>query len=161
MYKKIIVIGCSGSGKTTFSTKLAHILDYPLYYLDSIYWKEDCTHISRNELISETKEIFKEDKWIIDGNFRNTLELRIRACDLIYFFDIPRERCIEGVYSRVGKVRSEMPCNLPVDDELISFINNFNSDVKPLIYKLFAKYPDKKVVTFHSRDEADKYLNQL
>ena len=33
-YKKIAVIGCPGSGKTTFSKKLAAITALPLYNLD-------------------------------------------------------------------------------------------------------------------------------
>lgn len=48
-YKKIAVIGCSGSGKTTFSKKLASITGLPLYHLDLIYWKSDATHLQRPE----------------------------------------------------------------------------------------------------------------
>lgn len=48
-YKKIAVIGCPGSGKTTFSKQLATITKLPLYQLDLIYWKCDATHLSRPE----------------------------------------------------------------------------------------------------------------
>ena len=43
-YKKIAVIGCPGSGKTTFSKQFATITKLPLYQLDLIYWKCDATH---------------------------------------------------------------------------------------------------------------------
>lgn len=36
-YKKIIVLGCSGSGKSTFSKKLSKKTGLPLYYLDMLY----------------------------------------------------------------------------------------------------------------------------
>ena len=158
-FKKIIVIGCSGAGKTTFSKKLAKTVNLPLYNLDTLYWKLDATHITREELIQKQQEIFKKDEWIIDGNFRNTLELRIAQAELIYYFDIPRKICIDGVTTR--KNRDELPCDLPVNDELINFINNFETDVKPMIEKLFRKYPDKKVITFISRENADLYLQEL
>lgn len=159
IYKKIIVIGCSGAGKSTFSKKLTKIIDTPLYNLDTFYWKADATHISRGELIEKQKDVFKTENWIIDGNFRNTLEMRVEQAELIFFFDIPKETCIDGVKNRNN--RDEIPCVLPVNDELIDFINNFDRDVKPMILNLLEKYQDKKVITFHSRSEADEYLENL
>lgn len=158
-YKKVIIIGCSGSGKSTFARKLAELTSLPLYYLDMLYWKEDCTHISRADFIKKQEEIFKENEWIIDGNFRNTLELRIRECELIFFFDMPAEVCINGVLSR-GK-RPDMPCLLPADGELIDYIKNYNSDCKPLVLSFFLKYPDKKIITFHSHKDVDDYIQNF
>lgn len=162
-YNKIIVIGCSGSGKTTFSLKLAKLVSIPLYHLDGIYWKEDATHITRRKLKSAQKKIFKNDKWIIDGNFRSTLEMRIKEAELIFFFDIDTADCLNGAINRVKnkEERVDLPCELPVNDELITFIKNFNTDVKPLILKYFKKYHRKEVVTFHSRAEADVYIEKL
>ena len=34
--KKIIIIGCPGSGKTTFAEKLQRATNLPLYYLNAI-----------------------------------------------------------------------------------------------------------------------------
>ena len=55
----------------------------------------------------------------------------------------------------------ELPCELPVNDVLIEFVNNFEKDVKPIIMNLIKKYSYKKVMTFHSRREADEYLINL
>lgn len=51
--KKIIVIGCPGSGKTTFAEKLRDKLGIPLFYLDAIWHKPDRTHIPREEFGSK------------------------------------------------------------------------------------------------------------
>lgn len=156
-YKKIAVIGCSGAGKSVFSRKLAAVTGLPLYHLDLIYWREDCTHIDRTKFILKQKQIIKQDCWIIDGNFRNTLEYRIKAAELIFFFDLPTEVCLKGAMNR-GK-RPDMPCILPADDELKNFIVNYNKTTKPLVLALFDKFPDKKVITFHSHQDADEYIN--
>ena len=50
--KKIIIIGCPGSGKSTFARNLAAKTNLPLYYLDMLYWNADKTIVS--------KEVFRE-----------------------------------------------------------------------------------------------------
>ena len=83
--EKIIVIGSPGAGKSSFSKKLKNITKLPLYHIDMLYHKKDGTHITKEELEEKLKEIFKTDKWIIDGNYQKTLELRINECDTIFF----------------------------------------------------------------------------
>ena len=46
---RAIIIGPGGAGKSYFSKQLAGITNLPLYHLDNIFWKEDRTHISRDE----------------------------------------------------------------------------------------------------------------
>lgn len=43
---KVIVLGCSGSGKSTFAIKLREKTGLPLFHLDNIWWKSDRTHIT-------------------------------------------------------------------------------------------------------------------
>lgn len=157
--RKIIVIGCPGSGKSTFSRKLAEITKIPLYHLDAIYWKEDCTHISRAKLISKQRKILKTEQFIIDGNFKSTLKMRIKKADLVFLFDLPTDICIYGATHRKGK-RPEMPCELPANDELINFIKDFNTDVKPKMIHLLKQH-NSNLITFHSHNEADTYLDNI
>ena len=67
--KKIIVLGCPGSGKSTFSKRLHALTQMPLYHLDQIWWKPDRTNISRDEFDERLKEILDQDEWIIDGSY--------------------------------------------------------------------------------------------
>lgn len=108
-YKKVVVIGCPGAGKSTFSRKLHTVTNLPLFHMDAIYWNKDCTHITREELIEKQKKIFEIDSFIIDGNFKSTLELRIKEADIVFLFDLPTETCIDGAKNRKGN-RPEMPC---------------------------------------------------
>ena len=99
--KKVIVIGCPGSGKTTFAEKLSEESGLPLYYLDAIWHKPDRTHISRDDFDKRLHEILSEEKWIIDGNYSRTIELRLSACDTVFLFDLPTELCIQGATERL------------------------------------------------------------
>lgn len=160
-YKKIIVIGCSGSGKSTFSRRLAEKTGLPLYSLDNIWWKSDRTHIERDNFIQIQSDIMKTDSWIIDGNFRSTLEYRIKNSDMVFFLDIPVEDCINGYFERFGKPREDCPLiDTEIDYELIEYIKNFNNECKPIIIDLLAKYKTN-VITFKSRNEIDFYLENI
>ena len=159
MERKMIVIGCPGAGKSTFARGLAEKTGIDLYHLDAIYWRKDCSHISRAKLIAEQKKILKKDSFIIDGNYKSTLEMRIEKADLVFLFDLPVEVCIYGATHRRGK-RPEMPCELPDGDELVEFIKSFNAEVKPIIDDLLERY-NSKVIVFHSHEEADDYLRGI
>ena len=158
--KKIIVIGCPGSGKTTFAEKLKDKIGLPLFYLDAIWHKPDRTHISREEYDARLAEILALDAWIIDGNYSRTIESRMVACDTVFLFDLPTEVCLDGAISRLGKERYDMPwCDTELDPGLKEEIEAFPSKNLPTIYALIDKYKDgRSVVIFKSREQADAFL---
>lgn len=160
---KVIIIGCPGSGKTTFAEKLHKCTELPLYYLDAIWHKPDKTHISREGFDKRISEIFNENKWIIDGNYKRTIEMRLKECDTVFLFDLPTEVCLQGANERIGKGRYEMPwIETELDPEFKRLIEDFPNDTIPYIYELIDKYKEEKeIIIFKSRKEADEYINKL
>ena len=160
--KKIIVIGCPGSGKTTFSEKLKDKTELPLFYLDVIWHKADRTHISREEFDERLAQILALDEWIIDGNYSRTIECRIEASDTVFLFDLPTDVCLEGAIARLGTKRIDMPwIDTELDPKLKEQIEKFRIEILPEIYELLEKYKDgKKIVIFTSREEADGFVRK-
>ncbi len=107
--KKILVIGCPGSGKSTFARHLRDITGLPLYYLDMIWHKADKSNITESEFDCKLSRILSKDKWIIDGNYKRTLKARLEKCDMVLWLDYPTELCLQSVKSRIGKPREDMP----------------------------------------------------
>lgn len=161
--KKIIVIGCPGSGKSTFSRKLHKITGIPLYHLDMMYWNEDKTTVEREVFIHKLSKTLEMNEWIIDGNYKSTMELRMKACDTVIFLDYPLEVCLNGIMERMGKPRSDIPWveNEFDDTEFIETIKNYNLNNKPEVIELLNKYSYKKIYIFKSRIEADNFLSRL
>lgn len=157
--QKVIIIGCPGSGKSTFARKLHEITGIPLYYLDMIWWRDNKTTITAEEFNVKLEGIFAEDRWIIDGNYLRTLEKRLRECDTVFFLDMHTELCIRGIVERVGQKRDDMPwIEENVDEEFLQFVQEFNSHTRPEILKLLECYPDKKTITFLSHAEINEYF---
>ena len=157
--KKIIVIGCPGSGKTTFAERLRDKTGIPLFYLDAIWHKPDRTHISRENFDARLSEILALDSWIIDGNYSRTIERRIAACDTVFLFDLPTQVCLDGAISRLGKGRYDMPwIDTELDPNLKREIEEFPIKNLPFIYELLKKQSDKNIVVFKSRQQSDDFL---
>ena len=158
--KKVIVIGCPGSGKSTISRELHNKTGIPLYHLDMMYWNADKTTVEKSVFLERLSVVLEKDEWIIDGNYGSTMELRMAACDTVIFLDCPLDVCLDGIRERRGKPRSDMPWIETEEDwEFIEFIRNYNEQQKPKVLELLEKYGDKNIVIFKSREEADAFLN--
>ena len=158
--KKIIVIGCPGSGKSTVSRALHNKTGIPLYHLDLMYWNADKTTVEKSVFLERLSVVLEKDEWIIDGNYSSTMELRMAACDTVIFLDYPLDVCLDGIRERRGKPRSDMPwIETEEDSEFIEFIKNYNEQQKPKVLELLEKYSDKNIIIFKSREEADAFLN--
>ena len=158
--KKVIVIGCPGAGKSTFSRKLSEKTGLPLYYLDMIWHLPDRTTLSRDEFAARLEEIMAGEEWILDGNYLHTMPLRLRHCDTVFLFDLPLYECISGAESRVGKEREDMPwIEETLDKEFRQWIVDFPANQLPVIQNLLSGYGDAlNVIVFRSREDADAFL---
>lgn len=160
---KIIVIGCPGSGKSYLSKTLSLAYHLPLTHMDCIFWQRDWKHITRDELRLKIQEIMQSDDWIIDGNYASTLEDRFAKADRIYFLDLPIDVCLDSAIKRSGQKRSDLPTFLEevIDQDFIDFIKNFGETDRKVILSCIEKYPEKELFTFHTREEVNRYIQNL
>lgn len=161
--KRILLIGCPGSGKSYFAKRLGALLNMPVIHMDNLYWKKDKTSISHIELENKLKDYLDKETWIIDGNYHETLKSRLELATDVFFLDIPREECIEGMLSRIDQERDDIPWIETKEDaeELIVWTESYEARTKQEENALLAKYPQVKVHRFNSRKEIDQYLEVL
>ena len=158
-----MVIGCPGSGKSTFSRALHKVMGIPLYHLDMMYWNPDKTTVEKTVFREKLLQVMSEEYWIIDGNYASTMEMRMMACDTVFFLDYPSEICLDGIRSRRGKPRTDMPwteAENEEDEAFIHFVQNYNSDSRPKVMELLQKYESKTIFVLKTRDDADNFIAQ-
>ncbi|MBQ1371495.1 MAG: adenylate kinase, partial [Oscillospiraceae bacterium] len=158
-----MVIGCPGSGKSTFSRKLQGLTGLPLFHLDQMYWNADRTTVPKALFRERLAQVLRQSAWIIDGNYGATLEQRLLVCDTVFFLDYPLELCLEGVRQRRGKARPDLPWIEPVgeeDPEFLAFIRAYRQESRPKVL-LLEQHPEKQIYIFTNRTEAEAYLRKL
>ena len=88
---KILVIGTSGSGKTTFARKLSKILKIKDIELDALFWKENWVQSEPDEFREKIKNAIKnENGYVIHGNYNKVKDLTWGSVDTVIWLDYSR-----------------------------------------------------------------------
>ncbi len=90
---RIVVTGMAGSGKPTFCRALAVQSGLPVIHLDLQFWKAGWTEPSEAEWREKQRGLLADDAWIADGNYTETLDLRLERADTVVVLATPWWRC--------------------------------------------------------------------
>jgi adenylate kinase family enzyme len=109
MGRRVLVTGLAGSGKSTFSRALAAKTGLPVIHLDLHFWKPGWVAPSEGEWREKQRGLLAGDAWIVDGNYHETLDLRLERADTIVVLDTPWSVCagralLRGLRKPVGEM---------------------------------------------------------
>jgi adenylate kinase family enzyme len=107
--RRVVVTGLAGSGKSTFSLALAAKTRLPVIHLDLHFWKPGWVEPSETEWREEQIAVLAGDAWIADGNYRETLDLRLERADTVVCLDLPWWRCSGRALLRGFRMPDELP----------------------------------------------------
>jgi adenylate kinase family enzyme len=167
--QRILVMGSSGSGKSTFARRLSGITGIPMVSIDALFWQPGWVESDKADFRKRLSEAVRQPRWIMDGNYIAAVgELRRDSCDTVIWFDLPRSTCMIGILTRIatsyGHVRPEMAPGCPekIDLEFFRYVWTYRKKQRPLLLAFFEGLrPDQTFVTFADRAQADRYLNDL
>jgi hypothetical protein len=167
--KRIVVIGNTGTGKSTLSRVLGTKLALPVYHLDTIFWQPGWRPTPAREFAQQHHAIVARNNWIIDGlaSWDSVVE-RVVAADTIVFPDYPlwqqylwtAKRQIEYAF----QPRTDLPpcCPmLPKTKQLFQLIWLVHQQIRPHILNLLREQIGRKrVVYLHTPKQAADFLGQ-
>ena len=166
--ERVMIIGCGGAGKSTLARQLGEKTGLPVVHLDQIYWSPgNWQHLEKEEFDSLLSIELEKPRWILDGNFNRTMEMRLERCDTVIYLDFNRFTCILGWLKRVitnwGTARPDMApgCKEWFDPEFAKWLWNFNKQNRNRYLKLLAEQTDKKVYILRNRRQVRKYLSSI
>lgn len=153
--KRILVIGCSGSGKSTIARFLSEKYDLPAVHLDVHFWNPGWIMTARDEWRKKIERLAAQDEWIMDGNFASSFDIRFPRADRIIIFKLPRLLCLYRAITRIFKYnkkkrRPDMAdgCDEKFDLTFYKYIWTFGSKEYPTIIENIKKHRCKKKIIF-------------
>ena len=165
--ERVMIIGGSGAGKSTLARMLGEKLGLPVVHLDQIWWKPGWVESEREEFDEKVRKEMEKPRWVIDGNYSRTIEMRIEKADTIIYLDFSRFACLRGVLMRylqnMGRTRVDMPegCPEKIDWEFICFVWNFNKRNRERTYRWLNEAEGKETIVLKNRRAVKRFLEQL
>ena len=166
--QRVLILGCSGAGKSTLSRRLASVTGLPRIDLDIVHWRPGWVPTPRAEMRSIVAGLCEQSAWIVDGNYENTLHIRLARADTVIWLDYPRHVCLRRVLGRtlkdLGRVREGGPEGCPerFDLEFLRYVWNFNARSRPSIVAALENHGSHaRLHRLQADKDAERLLREL
>lgn len=161
-----MVIGCSGAGKSTLAKLLAKEWELPIIHLDQAYWQPNWVETPKDEWRAKVGEIVLGQRWLMDGNYSGSMDIRLPRTDLIIWLDFSRWLCLWRVFKRTlrfwGRARPDMTdgCAERFDLPFLHYVFFFPEIHRPRLLKRLADYPDSQILRFSSPRQLNQWQSE-
>jgi adenylate kinase family enzyme len=150
--ERVLVIGCSGAGKSVFARRFSERTGLPLIHLDQEFWQPGWMPTAPEAWRRRVAALAAEPRWIMDGQFGGSIGLRLKHADTVFFLDMPRWLCLMRVFRRTvrhfGRTRPDMTPGCPehIDREFLKYIWNFEREHRPRLHASLVGFPGRVIV---------------
>jgi adenylate kinase family enzyme len=164
--KRVLVLGSSGSGKTTISHVLAAHTGLPVIHLDWHYWRPGWTEPPKEEWRAQVAELVRRPEWVMEGNFGGTLPERLAVADTVIVFDLPTWLCLWRVLKRLvldyGRTRPDLAegCPEQLDLKFLLYVLRFRRDHRPRLLAALEGFGGR-IVMLRSPAEVRRFVEGL
>lgn len=164
--RRVAIIGCGGSGKTTIGRRLAAAIGTQVTHLDAIYYDDEWNTLPQDKFAAVQEELVAAETWVIDGNYASTLPIRLRRATHVIFLDLPAITCLWGILQRRWRYRGGQHDQAGVFDRItwgfIRYIWSYRRDMAPRVRALIAEHAGHaQVHIVRSRRAANQLASEL
>jgi adenylate kinase family enzyme len=163
---KIVVLGVSASGKSTFARKLGEKTGLPVTFIDALMWKPGWQYIGDEETVRLIKEASEKDAWIIEGYIEKQARVDLfNTADTILYLDYPAWLPAFRYIKRWIKHRNNARPELPGCPEKFSFEFLWRVYKKKEVYRLEQLFKEhdwnSKIIRLKSPKETQAFLKSV
>jgi adenylate kinase family enzyme len=160
--RRVVILGCSGGGKSTLARAMGERLGLPVVHLDALFWSPGWKEPEDNAAFrAKVAAAIAGDAWITDGNYvGRTFDLRLPRADTVIFVDQPRRVCLWRIVKRWwtdrGKRRADLAegCYENLDWAFTEWVWTFERKARPRIEATVAAHGQSMVTLKGDRDVA-------
>ena len=174
--RRIVVIGVTGSGKTTLAKRLAARLGIPHVELDALHWEPNWRHATDEEFRLRVETAVSVPAWVVDGNYSICRDIVWSRADAAVWLDFPLWTVFWRLWNRIwrrwwtrellwGNNREPLLVHFKLwsDDSLIKWLFKTYARRKRQYPALFAtpEYSHLKVFHLKSPRQAEAWLEAV
>lgn len=153
---RIMVIGVgAGVGKSTFAHRLGELTGIEVTHLDRLYWHPNWVEAPLEEFRAAQEQIVQNERWIIEGNYSRTFDIREPSADTIIYLELPLLVCLYRVLKRRvlyhGKTRDDIGegCEEKIDWAFLKYIlKTYGTRKKKMIERIHCYTEKGKTVHY-------------
>jgi adenylate kinase family enzyme len=166
--QRVLIIGSPGSGKSTFARRLGALTGLPVVHIDQLFWDPGWVQVPSRLYLARLRDALSEDRWIMDGNYTSSLDLRLPRADRIILLDRSRLSCVRRIGQRIasshGQVRADMAAGCPerIDWAFLKYVWNYpNKDRQETLAAIGRHGAWDRATTLKSDAESAAFLNSV
>ncbi|MET0967646.1 MAG: adenylate kinase [Tardiphaga sp.] len=135
--QRVLILGSPGAGKTVAARALADVTGLPAVHLDGHFWQPGWRESDAEVWHATVERLSAAPGWIMDGNYRGTLPLRLARADTLIHLDYQTGLCLWRVLRRTftgwGCPRDELPPGCPerFDRQFLIYVLRYRRDQRP------------------------------
>ena len=171
--QRIVIVGISGSGKTTVAARMAKELGYPHIELDALHWQHNWTEAPPEVLRERVMEAAEGSSWVIDGNYGMVRDIVWGRADTVLWLDYSFSlvywrvvfRTLRGIFTgeELWNGNREKLTSLIGKDSMPNWVKKTYPELKREYPKLFSQpeYSHIKFIRHRTPKETEAWLENL
>jgi adenylate kinase family enzyme len=163
---RVAIVGCGGSGKSYVARELSRLLDLPITHMDAVYFDDQWNPLPMERFEAVQRNLVAAPRWVIDGNYNSTIQLRLETADTVVFMDLPTHVCLWGILSRqLRHGRGQNDQNgvyNRITGDVLRYVLGYRRKMRPrVLAKIDQHASGARVIMLTSRRQTRHFLRQL
>ena len=165
--QRVAIIGTGGAGKSTLARRMGVRLGIEVIHLDQLFWHPGWEPTPSERWRAIQTRLVAGDRWITDGNYVNSMSVRVAAADTVVFVDLPRRititRAVRRWWRDRGREVQAFGCPERIDWDFLWWMWRFPRASRPRVLATLAQHAGDgtTVVTLRSQSDVDRFLAGL